>query len=566
MLTCLRVENFAIIETLELELGPGLNIVTGETGAGKSILIDALNLVLGARGRGDVVRGGADAAEVEALFDLASNPEVRERLEEAGLPSDEELLIRRIVSANGRTRAYINGRLSTQRELRALATGLTDISSQHEHHTLVNSANHLAYLDAFAGIENEVAMIGQAHAALREATARLEELQEAQRNRNDREDLLRFQLNEIESLSLQLGEDETLAERRQRLRHAESLAQVTGQAEEELYASDRALCAALSRMSAEVRRAAEMDPSLATLADRLAEAQAQLEDVASELGRYSRELVFDGAQLAEVDERLEEINRLKRKHGMTIAELLDYQRQALAELETLDAMEERLQDAEQERAARFDEAREIALSVRARRKEASQALGKQIGAELGSLGMGEAKVIVAVAALEGRAGEMSIDGARLSARGIDRAEFLIAPNRGEEAKPLQQVASGGELSRALLAIKRVLASVGPAGVYVFDEVDAGVGGAVAEVIGKKLREVAKHSQVVCITHLPQISVYGDRHFRVEKSLVGDRTVSRVRQLDADQRLEEIARMLGGMSITERTRAAAAEMIQGARPN
>ncbi len=565
MLTCLRVRNFAIIEALEVELGSGLNIVTGETGAGKSILIDALNLVLGARGRAEVVRAGADSAEVEALFDLSHSAEVRERLGEAGIPADDELLIRRVLGANGRTRAYINGRLSTQTQLRALASGLTDISSQHEHHTLVDAKNHLLYLDAFAGLEPDVAEMTGAYRALIDAVRALDELEAAQRNRNDREDLLRFHVNEIDALGPERGEDEALLQEQSKLRNAETLATVTGGAEERLYAADVAIAAELARISADVARAAELDSALIEPSRQLEEVQAQLEDVAATLGRYARDLVFDPARLGSVEDRLDELNRLKRKHGGSIAAILEYRDQAMSELDTLDAMDERLHKATAAKEQELGRARALAYAIHKRRKKAAAALGDAISAELATLGMGDARVVVELATLEGQAAEMSVEGARLSARGIDRAEFLIAPNRGEDAKPLRQIASGGELSRALLAVKRVLANVGPAGAYVFDEVDAGVGGSIAEVIGKKLREVAKHSQVICITHLPQISVYGDRHFRVEKRVVEDRTVSTVRQLDPQERLEEIARMLGGMSITERTRAAAAEMIQGARP-
>lgn len=566
MLTCLRVRNFAIIEALELDLGPGLNIVTGETGAGKSILIDALDLVLGARGKADVVRGGTGAAEVEALFELSNNPDVFLRLEEAGFPVEDELIIRRVINATGRTRAYVNGRLATQGQLRVLASGLADISSQHEHHTLVEAANHLAYLDAFAGIEQEVAEMGEAFEALLGARRAREELQDAQRNRNDREDLLRFQLTEIDELSPVPGEDEALLKEQSKLRNAEELAAISGEAQERLYDADDAICTEVARIAAKVEQGAELDSALAEPAKQLSEVQAQLEDAAAVLGRYARDLVFDPERLATIDDRLSELHRLKRKHGGHIEHVLAYREQAAAELANLDAMEERLQEAEAACQHALEQARIRALAIRKRRKRAAASLGKSISEELATLGMGDARVVVELATLDHRAEHPTVDGARLSAKGIDHAEFLIAPNRGEEAKPLRQIASGGELSRALLAIKRVLASVGPASAYVFDEVDAGVGGAVAEVIGKKLREVAKHSQVICITHLPQISVYGDRHFRVEKAVVKNRTVSKVRQLDPHERLEEIARMLGGMSVTARTRAAAEEMLQGARAN
>jgi DNA repair protein RecN (Recombination protein N) len=568
MLTCLRVKNLAIIDALELLLGPGLNVVTGETGAGKSILVDAIELVLGARGRPEIIRTGQKQCEVEALFELDGEPEVIARLEAAGFELEDELVVRRVVSAGGRSRAYVNGRLASAAELARLASGLVDISSQHEHTGLVDPTRHLDYLDAFAGLAGPREEAARAYAALSEAARALAALDARMKTRAEREDLLRFQLGEIDAIAPRAGEAEALSEERERLRHAVELARVAGGAEAALYDEDDAVATALTRIANDVRNAARFDPSLERLAKQLDEARAQVEDAARELGAYARDVSLDPDRLEAVEERLDALKRLVRKHG-SVEGALAAREDAARELGELDRSGETRATLLAARAEALDVARQVARTLSERRTKAAVKLGRAIAAELASLGMGGARVEVQVERLGARgegtdATALEIDGARLSPTGIDRAELLIAPNRGEEARPLARIASGGELSRALLAIKRVLAGLSPAGMYVFDEVDSGVGGAVAETIGKKLRDVAKHHQVLCITHLPQIAVFADQHFHVQKDVVGGRTRSAVHALDAAGRLEEIARMLGGLKVTDKTRAAAAELLELAR--
>ncbi len=563
VLTCLRVRNFAIIEELEVELDGGLNIVTGETGAGKSILVDALQLVLGARGRPEVVRTDADAAEVEALFDVSDEIDALDALREQGLETDGQLVIRRVVNASGRTRAYVNGRLATLGQLREVTKGLADISSQHEFHSLADPRNHLAYLDAFADHEPLIQEVNAAHAALVEAAARLEEVVSEERGRADREDLLRFQISEIDALADVLKNEDALLAERERLRHAENLGSTTGKAETQLYSADDAICGSLSRIATSVEQASRFDPTLGAVSEQIRDALVQLEDAASELGRYARDLFFDPERLTQLEEELDQLQRLKRKYGGSRADVIAHRDQAKAELDSLEQYEERVDRCQRQCDEALERAAAVALSLRKKRQSAARRLSKAISEELSSLGMGEAKVTVELAALEGGPRELQVSGARLSPSGIDRAELLIAPNPGEEAKPLRKVASGGELSRSMLAIKRVLAGLGPANLYVFDEVDAGVGGAIAEVIGRKIHDVAQHSQVLCITHLPQISAYADAHYRVHKEVVGERTKSDIRLLSDAERLEEIARMLGGVRVTEQARAAAQQLIQGA---
>jgi DNA repair protein RecN (Recombination protein N) len=585
MLTVLRIRQLAIIDELEVVFGPGLNVLTGETGAGKSILVDALELVLGGRGRPELVRTGAPQAEVEALFDVGDDPAVLERLVGAGIEAEGgELLVRRVVSSpsarspQGRTRAYVNGNLATQAQLASLAAGLADISSQHEHHTLVDPATHLGYLDAFGRLDGLRGEVEGAFRALEVADRALSEARARMSGRGEREDVLRFQIREIDELAPQPGELAALRAERERLRHAEKLVQAAGAAEEAIYARDGAICEELGALAAKVHDGAAIDPKLEPMASAIDAACAQLEEAARDLGHYARDLAMDPDRLAEVDERAHRLTRLARKYGALAAgslavgagderpeeAILAHRDRSAAELAELGSAEERIAELESAQAAALATAGELALRLSKKRHDAARGLGSAIGKELASLGMGGADVRVQVARIEGGRGELAFDGARLTSSGIDRAEFLIAPNKGEDARPLRKVASGGELSRAMLAIKRVLAGLGPGGLYVFDEVDSGVGGAVAEVIGRKLKEVSKHHQVLCVTHLAPIAVYADRHFLVRKDVVGERTKSAIVALDESERLEEVARMLGGLSITRKTRDAAAELLKGAR--
>ncbi len=540
MLSLLRIRQFAIVEELEVAFGPGLNVVTGETGAGKSILVDALQLVLGARARPEMVRTGAERADIEAIFDLRQNPTARARLGEELAP-DGELLLRRTVEASGRTRAYVDGRLSTVSELARIGAGLCDISSQHEHHSLVDAGSHLSYLDAYAGLATDAAEFRSAWEELIAARSRVEALMAALRE--DRSDWLRFQLAELERV-LELDVDDAEV---QRLRNVHELSGLVGAAEGRLHSGEASATERVARVSADLAAAARLDPTLGVLAERLATVETELADVAHELGRYVRGLRADPARLARLEDAAHELRRLRRKHG---EDLTAAHAERAKELAALADIGNSILDAEAE-VGRLQEGvarRSTALSAR-RRASASQLAGA-ITEELASLGMGEARVAVEVA----EAGQ--------GPRGADHVEFLIATNRGEEPRPLRKVASGGELSRALLAVTRVLAALGPAGMYVFDEVDTGVGGAVAEAIGQKLRDVSKYHPVVCVTHLPQIAAFGQQHFHVRKQVVGERTRSSVVLLGPEERVEELARMLGGARVGAAARAAAAELLAG----
>lgn len=567
MLRALQVRDLAIIDEVEVSFGMGLNIVTGETGAGKSILIDALGLVLGARASaGDIVRTGAAQAEVTALFTPGDDPVRRARFEEAGIDWDDELIVRRVVGSErsgGRSRAWLNGRLVSLAQLTALTAGLADVTSQHDQQTLTDPATHLALLDASAALEAPRAAVAAAYAALHEATARLEGVLRDLRGRADREDLLRYQVKEIDEASLAPGCEEEWARERERLRHAVRLSEGSSEAEEVLYNRDGSVLDELSRVAESLRKLSDVDPALDGPRDLVDQALTLVQEASRELGKYSRGVHSDPERLNELEDRMQKLSRLKRKYGSTVEEVLAFRAKAQAELDNIVHGEARIAALEASVEAARAAAGEAARELSRRRREGAGRLGAAISQELASLGMGGARVVVDVAHTAPGSSDLAVDGARLLPTGIDRVEFLIAANRGEDPRPLRKIASGGELSRALLAVKRVLTDVGPRTFYVFDEVDTGVGGAIAEVIGQKIKQVAHRNQVLCITHLAQIAVYADKHFVVQKREVGERTASLVRELSEAERLEEVARMLGGIRVTDRTREAAAEMLRAA---
>jgi DNA repair protein RecN (Recombination protein N) len=564
MLNCLRIRDLAIIDELELELGPGLNVLTGETGAGKSILVSALELVLGGKARPELVRSGAKAAEVEALFDVSGDQKVQNKLQSLEIEADEELVVRRVISACGRSRAFINGKLATQQVLADVTRGLTDISSQHEHHTLSDPSTHLGYLDAFARVDTLRLHVSRAYHALRDAEALLKDLDARARDRDAREALLQSQITEIESASPKPREDAELEQSCTRMRNVETLVRLTGEAADLLYDRDESVMAGLARAGRRLAEAAALDPGLMPLALQLESIRSQLEDTSRELLRQLRSAPPEPDALQRAEERLYTLSKLKRRYGGSLEAVLTYLERSRAELDEMSQHGMTRETLELERTRAFEEAASVARTLSAQRRTAATRLAAEISRELDSLGMGGARIQVQLSPLVGDAGELVIDGARLSADGLEHAELLIAPNRGEEARPLHRVASGGELSRAMLAIKCVLADLGPAGMYAFDEIDTGVGGGMAEIIGRKIHSVAQHRQVLCITHLPQIAVFADHHFKVEKTVRDERTLSTVRRLNSKEQQEEIARMLGGLKITAKTRAAARELLLQAR--
>ncbi|MFT3776350.1 MAG: DNA repair protein RecN [Minicystis sp.] len=565
MLVALRIKNFILIDELEMELAPGFNVLTGETGAGKSIVVGALSLVLGGRASAEQVRPGAEEAEIEALFDVRGSDRLAAQLDAAGVTNGGELVIRRVVQPSGRSRAYLNGRLCTAGELAALAPELADVASQHESVALTEPSTHIGYLDRFARLVDQRAELASLVTGLEEIVTKIRTAREAERGRGEREAFLSFQLQAIDQLAPKPGELEELQIERNRLRHAGRLLEVSRHVSGRLDQGDDAICDEVARLAMELRKASSLDPALEAPAQALDDCWASLSDVARDVSRYAERAEADPARLSEVEERLYRLEGLLRQHGPTIEDVLATRERLAADLDAIANAESRVAELEREREGLLAVAAERARELSKKRRKAAEKLGSAISTELAELGMGGARVVVDVAPLGGDKSELAVDGARLGHDGIDRVEFLISPNKGIDPRPLRRIASGGELSRALLALKRSLAECGPAGLYVFDEVDTGVGGAVADRIGRAIADVARHHQVLCITHLAPIAAFGEAHFVVSKHDAGGLTRSRVTRLESKERVAEVARMLAGAKVTGAALKAANELIRAARP-
>ena len=562
MLKELDIKNFAIIDHLRVEFAPGLNVFTGETGAGKSIVVDALNLALGERASVDLIRTGCQEAVVEAAFELngRGTAEVTEFLSEQGIAmnSGEDLIVRRVLSSSGKNKVYINGSLANLTTLSELGASLADIHGQHEHQSLLSEERQLELLDSFGGISALRSALTEEYHRLQDLRKELAALEGGERDRAQREDLLRFQKNEIEASMLRTGEDLDLANEQKLLANSEKIAGLSRAADEALYASDNSVLSGLKKAMTSLREIAAIDSRLVPVLDLCEAGRAQIEEAAREVSDYADSVEFDPDRLEQIGDRLDLIQRLKRKYGSTIAEIIEFGSKAAAELERMERGTDETERLEKEIQAIKSGLTAQAQELTKRRGSAARELEKKIETELSHLGMKKATFTVRIAQ---EPGEDTLDGHKLGKFGVDRVEFLISPNPGEDPKPLAKIASGGELSRIMLALKAVLVEGDNIPTIVFDEVDAGIGGGIAEEVGKKLKRVAVKRQVLCITHLPQIASMAARHYGVSKSVKKDRTSAEVRLLDPKERIDEIARMLGGKSITEATLRHAEEIIE-----
>jgi DNA repair protein RecN (Recombination protein N) len=523
VLNVLRISGFALIDELELELGPGLTVITGETGAGKSIIIEALGLLRGGRASADLIRSGRDEARVEAIIDLPPNleAELRARFESEGRDGlgagESGLVVRRTVPRSGRGRIHLAGGLATAGDLAATVAEMIDIASQHDQQSLTDADKQLAILDAFAENDKLRAEMAAAHAALAATSAALASFNADARTRAEREDLLKFQIAELESAALEPGEDERLRVERERLKGAEKFFAAASRGEEVLYAQEAAVTGQIAAVTRELAPLSALDPTLAPLVERLAGAQATVEDVARDLGRYASKVRSDPARLAEVEERLFLLTRLCRKHGGTLAEAIERREVIARELAELGSFEDGLAERRQAQAHAEAAARAAAEALTRARRKAASGLEKKVAETLRELGLNQARLPVLVEPRAATA-EPGVEGAgAIGVTGADRVRFLFAPNPGEEARPLARIASGGELSRVMLAVKQALAKTDRVLTYIFDEVDSGVGGGTAETIGRKLKKIAAARQVIAITHLPQIAAFADAHIRVTKT-------------------------------------------------
>jgi DNA repair protein RecN (Recombination protein N) len=545
MLAELRVRSFAIINELQARFGPGMTALTGETGAGKSILVDALHLVLGGRADPAVVRTGCDEAEVEALFHPRDAEAMDARLEALGLPAGRgELVVRRLVQREGKSRAWVNGALATARQLADATAGLLDISGQHEHVSLLDPEGHLGLLDAHAGLSGALAEYRAAFERLSQLSTEKAALQTSEAERARRLDYLKFCVEEIDRVAPREGEEESLQAERRVLAAAAKLREAAEAAEARLYSAEGAAVESAGAALRRVEEALAVDATLAPAAEMLRNAVAEMEEAARLLSRYAERLGGDGAaRLEEIEERLEALHKLARKHG-SVAEAVRLRAAMGDELRGLETHDERLAELEKELQRAAAEAAGLARKLGERRREAARAFARAVVERLSDLGMAATRFEARLSAL---AEGVDAGGLRLGPRGAERCDFLLSPNRGEELKELSRIASGGELSRVMLAVKGVLAERDPVETYVFDEVDAGIGGGTAEAVGRALQGVARAGrQVLVVTHLPQIAALADAHFTVDKVVVKGRTLSRLQQLAAEEeRRHEIARMLSG---------------------
>lgn len=551
MLTDLTIKNVAIIDSLQITFKPGLTVLTGETGAGKSIIIDAVGLIMGGRASSDLIRSGEEEAVVEALFDISTLPDIRRQLMEAGLDADGELLIKRSLSRGGKNRIFINGSMATLNLLTDIAPRLINIYGQHDSQTLLKPENHLRLLDAFAGIGDRRQKFTDLFSRLGSVRDTLAGLDHAEREAERRLDLLSYQSDEIAKAALKPGEDEQLAEQRRLLASAEKLGGGSSEAFDRLYGGDGTILGQLRRISASIAELSAIDVSLQDAAVSIEGAYLQLEDAAITLRDYSSRIESDPAALGQIDDRLDLLRGLKRKYAPTVEEILDYKAEIDAELDQLRSREQNRQALETERDRMENELKLAGAELTAARIQAAAKLKHALENEAHQLAMKGAIIEPALETL-----------AEPRSSGFERVEFLFSPNPGEVPRPLGRIASGGELSRLMLAIKQVLPD-SDVPTLVFDEVDTGIGGATSELVGRKLKNVATGQQVLCITHLPQVAVFADQQLRVEKLVEGGRTSTRIRELDPNERTREIARMLAGTTISDSALKHAAEMLETA---
>lgn len=567
MLRELKIRNFATIEDLSVEFHPGLNVLTGETGAGKSIIIDALNLILGGRADTDSIRTGEEAAAVEALFDVR-DPQILETLASAGVDMpDERLVIKRIVSMGDKNRVYVNGGNFTVSSLAKIGDRLVDIHGQHDHQTLLHPENHVELLDLHGKITETKRGFASAYAGYQAKVRELERMVQSERDRSQREDLLRFQVGEIDKAHLTAhDEEDVLKAERNRIRHSEKLHQAMERAQALIAEADGSVLELLGKVNNELSPLAQIDPALEKQVERGQSAYYEIQELAEELRDYARSIEFSPKRLEEIEDRLAEINGLKRKYGADIGAVLAYRGKIAAELDAITSYQERLDALKEDVKQLAVQAGKLAIQLAEKREAAALELKKKVEKELRDLNMKH--VLFGVRFDYGQGGSDDPGYAvykghktRLTATGLGAIEFLFSPNPGEDLRPLAKIISGGELSRVMLALKSILNEQDSIPVLIFDEVDSGIGGKVAEKTGAKLKNLAAKKQVFCITHLPQIAGMAKTHYSVRKTVTGKRTRTEIIELDYDRRVEEVARMSGGEKITEATLKFAREMIK-----
>jgi DNA repair protein RecN (Recombination protein N) len=563
MLKELSIRNFAIIDDLQIGFSDGLTILSGETGAGKSIILNAVNLLLGSRASADLVRTGAKTAELEALFQISPNSGVSEIMSELGYDPAHGLLVRRVIARSDGNRVYINGRLATIQILNTITENLASISGQHAHQGLLKEDEHLLILDQFGNLLPQRQKVYDQYHQLLPLIDELENLKKIRDRQAEHLELLQFQKREISDAGIVAGEDAELEQERLRLKNAEMLYQIVHGSIEGLYGAPGSVFERLLEVKKNLERAGQVDSQLKSGAGRLAESTYLIEDLIEELRSYLRLIQIDERRLEAVEERLDALNKLKRKFGGSLQAVQSQLESIEQELSQVENIGEKIKRVKNLIAQRHDRCKALALKLSRDRKKAAGVLAQKIISALSSLKMVQTafKVDLHTVSWNPKTDKhLEINGHALTETGVDRATFMIAPNLGEALKPLATIASGGELSRVVLALKAILAETDSVETVIFDEVDAGIGGATAEVVGRKLAELATHHQVICITHLPQIAKFGAHHFSISKHVLDGRTQTVIQPLSSDERHKEIARMLGGEDITATALEHARELL------
>jgi DNA repair protein RecN (Recombination protein N) len=558
MLAELRIVNFALIEELHIQFQPGFTVLTGETGAGKSLLIDAIALLVGGRGSTEQIRAGEEEAQLEASFHLPSAHPLLDQLRSRDLlgPQDRDLVLKRILSRSGRHRVYVNGGLSSLRALEELGGTLVDVHGQHEQQSLLAPARQLEAVDAFGSAEAARGLYEAAYREWKDLGGQLDRLRQVAGDRARVEELLRFQIEEIERAALSADEEERLQAERQRLGHAHRLRELAETSYAELQGDEQGTLVRLARIGRLMGELGQTDPAMRDCESQVREAAIQLKELSGRLRDYAADLDADPARLEVVEERLDLIHKLKGKYGGSVKAVMETGLHARQELQALEQHTSRIFDVTKRLEAAEADVVEKAEELTKKRREAAKRLTTVVGKELAALKMAQTVFEIVVTA------EDSVAGFGLTGR--DRVEFLLSGSIGEPLRPLSRIASGGELSRIMLALKTVLAEKDHVPVLVFDEVDTGVGGAVAAAMGTRLRRLGTFHQVFCITHLPQVASQAEHHLLVVKGQDGKRTTTSVNVLAGLGREEEIARMIGGETVTSKVRATAAELIAGAK--
>ncbi|MDD5657567.1 MAG: DNA repair protein RecN [Elusimicrobia bacterium] len=538
MLKSLSIRDFAVVSELDLELGPGLNVFTGETGAGKSILIEALGFLLGARASTTWLRQGAARLRVEGVFAAGARA----------------VTLRRELDASGKSRSAVDGRPATTAELAAFGRDLVDFHGQHEHQTLLRPGAQLDALDAFAGLGEQRARTAELHRGWTQAAGQLEAARMSDAERAKRVELARLQVEELDAARLRPGEEAELEAELPLLKNSDRVRGLAESAYGLLYAGEGAALGALQKALRSLEELARFDPALGSACEGLRGAAAAVEEAARGAGALRERMEADPARLDALQQRLEALARLKRRYGATVAELVDKRARLAEELDCLENSEQRLAELERRQTVARDALQSACARLHKQRTAAAGKLSAALLGELRELGMPNARLDVSVESDDENPGP----------GGCDSVELLLAPNPGEPLKPLRAIASGGELSRVMLALKTVFAGAGGASILVFDEVDAGVGGAVARCVGRRLADLSRRHQILCVTHLAQVACFAPVHLHVSKAVRAGRTLVRVERLEGEGRLEAVARLLGGRALTEASRRHAQELLESSR--